>query len=297
MIGLDTPSTSTGLTGNGRNLLFHIASTTNDDDDSDDSDDDPSIPEHPASPDNMLRVITSPINHFEIPSTAGGSGSGANAASSSVDHNGNNMLDRSNNNDSYVNHNNQNNNGGNARASGRVPNGVQKQRNLVDQNESSSSYNQVYDHTYSSRSNSRLSSSYDYDCSSSNDETFAEYFNNKKKLMACAATNGNNRPEDEDEEDDEVPSRRRPDYNRDLLNHTPDSGIATGPCSSVSTAGGMPSSTKRMNVTPGTMEPTPGPSSQGTAELTASSKQLFQAKVARVRKNYRKHFCDDSDSE
>ncbi|XP_001848250.2 DDB1- and CUL4-associated factor 5 [Culex quinquefasciatus] len=303
-MGLDTPSTSTGLTGNGRNLLFHMASTTNDDDDDDDdSDDDPSIPEHPTSPDNMLRVITSPINHFEIPSNSS-STAAVNAAGSStsgqtqgVDHNGNNMLDRSNNNDSYVNHNA-------ARLGGRaeVPNGAQKrivnnnQHHQADaNNESSSSYNQVYDHTYSSRSNSRLSSSYDYDCSSSNDETFAEYFHNKKKLMACAATNGNNREEDEDEDDDDqVPSRRRPDYNRDLLNHTPDSGIATGPCSSVSTTG-MPSSAKSRVTTP-SAEPMPGTS--GTAELaTTTSSKLFQAKVARVRKNYRKHFCDDSDSE
>lgn len=283
-----------------------MASTTNDDDDDDDddSDDDPSIPEHPTSPDNMLRVITSPINHFEIPSNSS-STAAVNAAGSStsgqtqgVDHNGNNMLDRSNNNDSYVNHNA-------ARLGSRaeVPNGAQKRIVNNNQhhhqadanNESSSSYNQVYDHTYSSRSNSRLSSSYDYDCSSSNDETFAEYFHNKKKLMACAATNGNNNNNrEEDEDDDQVPSRRRPDYNRDLLNHTPDSGIATGPCSSVSTTG-VPSSAKSRVTTP-SAEPMPGTS--GTAELaTTTSSKLFQAKVARVRKNYRKHFCDDSDSE
>ncbi|XP_029711676.1 DDB1- and CUL4-associated factor 5 [Aedes albopictus] len=342
---LDTPSTSTGLTGNGRNLLFHLASATNDDDD--DSDDDPSIPDRPISPDNMLRVITSPINHFEVPSNS--------TAVLAVDHNDNNILDHSNNNTSYVNHNNNNNsinsNNNNNSSSTRSSiilinrtvssdtavvtqngsNGVGSKRShqahqsstlassTQDQNESSSSYNQGYDHTYSSRSNSRLSSSYDYDCSSSND-SFMDYFMNKKKLMAAGAS-GN--PDQQPAAGGSASGRKFPDYNRELLNHTPDSGIATGPCSSVSTNGGLPSAAKSIpggtpdgagaSSSTGTngnyrslMEARPGTSGQGTASATASANgnglvdfgtKLFQQKVARVRKNYRKHFCDDSDSE
>ncbi|XP_055599396.1 DDB1- and CUL4-associated factor 5 [Uranotaenia lowii] len=339
-VSTDTPSTSTGLTGNGRNLLFHIASTTNDDDD--DSDDDPSIPDRPTSPDNMLRVITSPINHFEIPSNS--------SAILAVDHNDNNILDHSNNNSSYVNHNggavvsntggtdtaariinNNNNNGNSIRAQGTGSevvqhnnNGAQKRsvQQVDNQNESSSSYNQVYDHTYSSRSNSRLSSSYDYDCSSSND-SFVDYFNNKKRLLAStASTNGHSTPaagEDQQQHPSTNGSGRKfIDYNRELLNYTPDSGIATGPCSSVST-NGVPSSSKKslpggggtpMSSTIGNSsnsngnyipEAVPGTSSagsgaNGSAALDLGTK-LFQQKVARVRKNYRKHFCDDSDSE
>ncbi|XP_058445214.1 uncharacterized protein DDB_G0283357 [Malaya genurostris] len=311
-VSMDTPSTSTGLTGNGRNLLFHIASTTNDDDD---SDDDPSIPEHPASPDNLLRVITSPINHFELP---------PNSASDllAVDHNDNNILDHSNNNSSYVNHNNNSSNSSNNINSSRagsnfnlisnsvIQNGSNQKQMVAaahDNNESSSSYTQIYDHTYSSRSNSRLSSSYDYDCSSSND-SFVDYFNNKKKLLAavdqqqpgCSSSFGAS-----------AQKPQQPDYNRELLNYTPDSGIATGPCSSVST-NGIPSSAK--SHTPLTssssngnyLEPTPGtsglngsggPMANGGSNGIDLGSKLFQQKVARVRKNYRKHFCDDSDSE
>ncbi|XP_065081570.1 uncharacterized protein LOC135704072 [Ochlerotatus camptorhynchus] len=314
--GMDTPSTSTGLTGNGRNLLFHIASTTTNDDD-DDSDDDPSIPEHPASPDNMLRVITSPINHFEIPSNS--------TAVLAVDHNDNNILDHSNNNSSYVNHNNSTSNRVSINLSNRnisISNAIQNGSSGVgqkrshqapaatatatsqDQNESSSSYNQVYDHTYSSRSNSRLSSSYDYDCSSSND-SFLDYFNNKKKLIASAVATGSSNGHAAGNQDQPGGSsgRKFPDYNRELLNHTPDSGIATGPCSSVST-NGMPSGAK--SIPGGTpdgagsngnyLEALPGTSGSQAAGNDLGTK-LFHQKVARVRKNYRMHFCDDSDSE
>ncbi|XP_053684779.1 DDB1- and CUL4-associated factor 5 [Sabethes cyaneus] len=328
-VSMDTPSTSTGLTGNGRNLLFHIASTTNDDDD--DSDDDPSIPEHPASPDNLLRVITSPINHFELPPNS--------SELLAVDHNDNNILDHSNNNSSYVNHNNNTNNNnnninnntssriGHLNNSNAIANGSQKRTTAGtaaaaaaaattaadNNNESSSSYNQVYDHTYSSRSNSRLSSSYDYDCSSSND-SFVDYFNNKKKLMAAAAGGGDHQLQAGCSSTSLNGSIRKPDYSRELLNYTPDSGIATGPCSSVSTNGGVPSTIKSHltplgGSTPGGgsngnyLEPTPGTSggsltttNNGNNGIDLGSK-LFQQKVARVRKNYRKHFCDDSDSE
>ncbi|XP_055551183.1 DDB1- and CUL4-associated factor 5 [Wyeomyia smithii] len=320
-VSMDTPSTSTGLTGNGRNLLFHIASTTNDDDD--DSDDDPSIPEHPASPDNLLRVITSPINHFELPPNS--------SELLAVDYNDNNILDHSNNNSSYVNHNNNNNNNSNNNTSSRIghlnsnaiANGSQKRTSsgttaaaaaADNNNESSSSYNQVYDHTYSSRSNSRLSSSYDYDCSSSND-SFVDYFTNKKKLLASVAASDQLQPEGSTAS--MTGSIRKPDYNREMLNYTPDSGIATGPCSSVST-NGVPSSIKSLtplgsSATNGGssngnyLEPTPGTSgltSTGVGSVTTNGNngidlgsKLFQQKVARVRKNYRKHFCDDSDSE
>ncbi|XP_055616554.1 uncharacterized protein DDB_G0283357 [Toxorhynchites rutilus septentrionalis] len=344
-VSMDTPSTSTGLTGNGRNLLFHIASTTNDDDD--DSDDDPSIPEHPASPDNMLRVITSPINHFEIPSNS--------TAVLALDHNDNNILDHSNNNSSYVNHNINHNNNNNSNNSSRIhshsnnnhltngntDNAIQNNNSgsnnnnntssiqpkriskgaahaAHDNNESSSSYTQAYDHTYSSRSNSRLSSSYDYDCSSSND-SFVDYFNNKKKLMASAASSNGHATTVEsgaDIADDQSAaggssSWKLSDYNRELLNYTPDSGIATAPCSSVSTSG-IPSCTKSArNRTPvgaasaaatTAIGSAPGSSGAGGSNGNPSNgvdlaAKLFQHKVARVRKNYRKHFCDDSDSE
>lgn len=324
-ISMDTPSTSTGLTGNGRNLLFHIASTTNDDDD---SDDDPSIPEHPTSPDNMLRVITSPINHFEIPSNS--------TAILALDHNDNNILDHSNNNTSYVNHNNNSTSNNTNSTSSRISNiinnnsinhsnrnatdnaisnGGQKRAGSTamhqahDNNESSSSYNQVYDHTYSSRSNSRLSSSYDYDCSSSND-SFVDYFNNKKKLMALASNGHSTSVDDQSIDCSPSPSRKIPDYNRELLNYTPDSGIATGPCSSVSTRGipscakSIPGGTPTAGSNGNYLEPVPGSSgiggtisqSNGSGLVDLGTK-LFQQKVARVRKNYRKHFCDDSDSE
>ncbi|XP_062534582.1 DDB1- and CUL4-associated factor 5-like isoform X1 [Armigeres subalbatus] len=328
--GMDTPSTSTGLTGNGRNLLFHLASATNDDDD--DSDDDPSIPEHPTSPDNMLRVITSPINHFEVPSNS--------TAILAVDHNDNNILDHSNNNTSYVNHNNNSNNNNTNRTSNNNSsrsstilinrnvstdaatiqngsNGAGQKRahhaqsstpTTQDHNESSSSYNQGYDHTYSSRSNSRLSSSYDYDCSSSND-SFMDYFINKKKLMAGSS----NLNQDQPAASGSGSVRKFPDYNRELLNQTPDSGIATGPCSSVSTNGGLPSAAKSLpggtpggesgssngNYLPGTSSTSGGSqaANNGNNGITDLGTKLFQQKVARVRKSYRKNFCDDSDSE
>lgn len=311
-------------------MLFHLASATNDDDD--DSDDDPSIPEHPTSPDNMLRVITSPINHFEVPSNS--------TAILAVDHNDNNILDHSNNNTSYVNHNNNSNNNNTNRTSNNNSsrsstilinrnvstdaatiqngsNGAGQKRahhaqsstpTTQDHNESSSSYNQGYDHTYSSRSNSRLSSSYDYDCSSSND-SFMDYFINKKKLMAGSS----NLNQDQPAASGSGSVRKFPDYNRELLNQTPDSGIATGPCSSVSTNGGLPSAAKSLpggtpggesgssngNYLPGTSSTSGGSqaANNGNNGITDLGTKLFQQKVARVRKSYRKNFCDDSDSE
>lgn len=58
---LDQPSTSTGITANGKGFLFRISHAAND------SDDDQSIPDYdasqPSASDNMLRVLRSPPIH------------------------------------------------------------------------------------------------------------------------------------------------------------------------------------------------------------------------------------------
>jgi WD repeat-containing protein 22 len=206
---LDEPSTSTGITASSSRsiVLPH---------DDFDTDDEP-ISTQRRSPENMARVIRSPlVEYFETPTTS---------------------------------------------------HSVQKKNNNLDENESSSSYNQI-DHNYSSRPNSRLSSSYreDDDCTSSSDGCFPPHFFKPTVISRSSATkNGDNA---------DAISRE--------LNMTPDSGIVTNSSASNST-----SSTS--SVLNGTGDNGPGPST--------SSMSVFHQKLMRVRKNYRKNFCEDSDSE
>jgi DDB1- and CUL4-associated factor 5 len=93
---------------------------------------------------------------------------------------------------------------------------------------------------------------------------------------------------------------------RDTLNYTPDSGILTASCSSGSAMAGGSSSSSYKPINFNTPTPENGNcngnaggsnnSNNNNSHKSYTSK-LFQQKIAKVRKNYRNHFGDDSDSD
>ncbi|XP_037046872.1 DDB1- and CUL4-associated factor 5 [Bradysia coprophila] len=130
---------------------------------------------------------------------------------------------------------------------------------------------------YSSHSNSRLSSSCSEDDDASSNDSLLPFFDNKKRKMA---QNGNAEVEVVADENELTTSTHQ-----SWLNFTPDSGISVVGGSSTSSA---PPSTSRHDG---------NNNANGLRNNGDSSMKLFQQKVARVRRNYRNNFGDDSDSD
>jgi len=128
---------------------------------------------------------------------------------------------------------------------------------------------------YSSHSNSRLSSSCSEDDDASSNDSLLPFFDNKKRKLS---QNGSTEVVVVDNEVATTTSQS-------WMNFTPDSGISVVGGSSTSSA---PPSTSRHDG---------NNNASGLRNNGDSSMKLFQQKVARVRRNYRNNFGDDSDSD
>jgi DDB1- and CUL4-associated factor 5 len=89
---------------------------------------------------------------------------------------------------------------------------------------------------------------------------------------------------------------------RGTLHYTPDSGIQTAPSGSSGNAMAGGSSVYKPNDTNGTPATVTDSVNGWTGANNSSQKssytsKVFQQKIAKVRKNYRNHFGDDSDSD
>lgn len=127
---------------------------------------------------------------------------------------------------------------------------------------------------YSSHSNSRLSSSCSEDDDASSNDSLLPFFDNKKRKMG---QNGNVEVTTVAAQNE---NERTTTTNQSWMNFTPDSGI--------SVVGGSSTSTSRHD----------GNNNANSLRNNGdSSMKLFQQKVARVRRNYRNNFGDDSDSD
>lgn len=137
---------------------------------------------------------------------------------------------------------------------------------------------------YSSHSNSRLSSSCSEDDDASSNDSLLPFFDNKKRKMS---TNGNVEV-DVVADENELSTTT----NQSWMNFTPDSGI------SVVGGGGSSSSRCTSSAPPSTSRHDGNNNANGLRNNGGdSSMKLFQQKVARVRRNYRNNFGDDSDSD
>lgn len=130
---------------------------------------------------------------------------------------------------------------------------------------------------YSSHSNSRLSSSCSEDDDASSNDSLLPFFDNKKRKMS---ENANAVVVDEN-----VTTGTATANSQSWINFTPDSGISAVGSSSTSSA---PPSTSRHDG---------NNNANGIRNNGDSSMKLFQQKMARVRRNYRNNFGDDSDSD
>lgn len=168
-------------------------------------------------------------------------------------------------------------------------------------------YNSYGNGTYSSHSNSRLSSSSDDDDLSSNDSCSLYYKKIRKKIAngteptSTSTVNHNNTTPSRNECNSTIKCTRT-----NLISQitTPDSGIVTTNASCSSSAGSIPSaSSTSINNNNGS-----GGSRNGNGITSvhhssikegsdSASIKLFKQRVAQVRRNYRNHFGDDSDSD
>lgn len=130
---------------------------------------------------------------------------------------------------------------------------------------------------YSSHSNSRLSSSCsdDDDDASSNESSMLPFFDSKKRKLN---ENGNDGADIVVADENGLTEATTTTNQSSWLNFTPDSGVG---CSS-STSTGRHDGNNNAN---------------GLRNNGDTSMKLFQQKVARVRRNYRNNFGDDSDSD
>lgn len=133
---------------------------------------------------------------------------------------------------------------------------------------------------YSSHSNSRLSSSCSDDDDASSNDSLLPFFDNKKRKLS---ENGN-ADVVVDEQHALATSSTTP--HPSWMNFTPDSGISAVGSSSASSSA-PPSTSQHDGNNNGT----------GMRSNSDSSVKLFQQKIARVRRNYRNNFGDDSDSD
>lgn len=134
---------------------------------------------------------------------------------------------------------------------------------------------------YSSHSNSRLSSSCSEDDDASSNDSLLPFFDNKKRKLS---ENGN--VDDPCVVVDEAVSTKTTTPSQSWINFTPDSGISA--VGSSSTSSSAPPSTSRHDG---------NNNGNGIRNNGDSSMKLFQQKIARVRRNYRNNFGDDSDSD
>lgn len=135
---------------------------------------------------------------------------------------------------------------------------------------------------YSSHSNSRLSSSCSEDDDASSYDSLLPFFDNKKRKLS---ETGN--VDDQRVVVDDNLSTKAATSSQSWINFTPDSGISA--VGSSSTSSSAPPSTSRHDGNNNAN----GIRNNGEN----SSMKLFQQKVARVRRNYRNNFGDDSDSD
>lgn len=213
-IDINIPSTSTGITANGKGYLFRIANPAND------SDDDQSIPDttHPVA-DSMIRVIRSPPIQNNQTTQYGEDGAGpstqrTNPFNSSLRHNYN------------ITPNGRNNK-------------LRPQNGVNDEDSSSSKCIEDY---ASTNSNSLMSSTSD---SSSND-SFVDFYSKKRKLNNGNATEEPNNFNNKNFTNASTSSNsghnghfETPDNRLRTMKATPDSGFQSLPSPSPSSSRGI----------------------------------------------------------
>ncbi|CRK91640.1 CLUMA_CG005292, isoform A [Clunio marinus] len=262
VLDVNIPSTSTGITANGKGYLFRIANTMND------SDDDQSIPDtsHPAT-DNMLRVLRSPPiqnnhNNHRAQSHYDGVNDGAGTSTQRG------FLYNSTHRAHHE----------------KPPNGRQKHQ---PQEEDSSSSKCIEDYA-STNSNSLMSSTEE----SSND-SYPESYYKKRKLC-----NDNYVGVDENGNESSNNNNTSSFNNNNSFNTVNNNFVANGAGSSSNVLYGTP--LNRMKLTPDSGNsslPTPSPSSSKSNTHNGNQNDVMK-KIEIIKKNYRKNIQtsdDDSD--
>lgn len=265
VLDVNIPSTSTGITSNGKGYLFRIANAAND------SDDDQSIPDtnQPSSSDNLLRVLRSPPIH-----------------------NNNNNNHRAH----YQNQDGVNDGAGTSANRGNFfnanvrhqheappPNGRKKHQQTQEDDSSSSKCVEDY---ASTNSNSLMSSTEE----SSND-SYPDYYGKRRK------TNDETN-EAADENGNESSNNNSSSFNNNNSFNTVNNNFAS---TAVPTSNGSFGTPNKLKFTPdsgmSSMMPTPSPSSSRGGTNNGNQQDVMK-KIEIVKRNYRKNIQtsdDDSD--
>lgn len=258
VLDVNIPSTSTGITANGKGYLFRISHAAND------SDDDQSIPDttQPSASDNMLRVLRSPPihnnNHRTHLQNYGNVNQGAGTSSSQRSNFFNLSL----------------------RQQQEVPpNGRKKQQPQEDD----SSFVEDY---ASTNSNSLMSSTEE----SSND-SYPDYYGKKRKVEDEADENGNGNG-------NESSNNNSSSFNNNNSFNAVNNNYANGAGSSSNGQFGTPSNRVKLTPDSGNSTlPTPSPSSSRGGNSNGGQHDIMK-KIENIKRNYRKNIQtsdDDSD--
>lgn len=150
---------------------------------------------------------------------------------------------------------------------------------------------------YSSHSNSRLSSSCSQDEDASSQDSLTPFYQNNGKMRRS------NERDDLDKTpaphntvaDAKTPGTSASSAHRQMLDFTPDSGIAMSAHGS-SSSNGLQHTSSGSGSNHHTSNNN-NVNQDGNNNTNGESVKLFQQKVARIRRNYRYNFGDDSDSD